>query len=221
MRCALCRAASPRKGVDLRDILARLCRCRDGRTSSCPVSCVCAGSVWRLFVSLAEGCCPLCTVRYDVGRWRPYVGADDPLSWNRTRASGRARAVRRNGRIVNLGSIARGGGLPGYADYAACKAAVIELTETLAMENAKRGITVNSVLPCASSARLYAAGRRRRSRRFSHGWFATCGRRLRRGSSFRSSTRSCQSPRQPWLMQSSNTARIGARSYSQCLELEM
>ena len=110
MRCALCRAASPRKGVDLRDILARLCRCRDGRTSSCPVSCVCAGSVWRLFVSLAEGCCPLCTVRYDVGRWRPYVGADDPLSWNRTRASGRARAVRRNGRIVNLGSIARGAG---------------------------------------------------------------------------------------------------------------
>ena len=70
------------------------------------------------------------------------MGADDPLSWNRTRASGRARAVRRNGRIVNLGSIARGAG---YADYAACKAAVIELTETLAMENAKRGITVNSV----------------------------------------------------------------------------
>ena len=51
------------------------------------------------------------------------------------------------GRIVNLGSIAGEVGLPGYADYAACKAAVIMLTKTLAMENAKRGITVNSVSP--------------------------------------------------------------------------
>ena len=56
-------------------------------------------------------------------------------------------ADRKYGRIVNLGSIAGEVGLPGYADYAACKAAVIELTETLAMENAKRGITVNSVSP--------------------------------------------------------------------------
>ena len=56
-------------------------------------------------------------------------------------------AERKYGRIVNLGSIAGEVGLPGYADYAACKAAVINLTETLAMENAKRGITVNSVSP--------------------------------------------------------------------------
>ena len=56
-------------------------------------------------------------------------------------------AERKYGRIVNLGSIAGEVGLPGYADYSACKAAVIKLTETLAMENAKRGITVNSVSP--------------------------------------------------------------------------
>ena len=55
--------------------------------------------------------------------------------------------ARKYGRIVNLGSIAGEVGLPGYADYAACKAAVISLTTTLAMENAKRGITVNSVSP--------------------------------------------------------------------------
>ena len=58
-----------------------------------------------------------------------------------------AMAARGYGRIVNLGSIAGEAGLPGYADYAACKAAVIMLTKTLAMENAKRGITVNSVSP--------------------------------------------------------------------------
>ena len=54
---------------------------------------------------------------------------------------------RQYGRIINLGSIAGEVGLPGFADYAACKAAVIKLTETIAMENAKLGITVNSVSP--------------------------------------------------------------------------
>ena len=54
---------------------------------------------------------------------------------------------REYGRIVNLGSIAGEVGLPGRADYSACKAAVIGLTKTLAMETAKRGITVNSVSP--------------------------------------------------------------------------
>ena len=51
------------------------------------------------------------------------------------------------GRIVNLGSIAGNSGLPGAADYSAAKAAVIMLTKVAAMENAKRGITVNSVSP--------------------------------------------------------------------------
>lgn len=51
------------------------------------------------------------------------------------------------GRIVNLTSIAGEAGLPGYADYAAAKAGMIMLTKTLAMENAKKGITVNCVSP--------------------------------------------------------------------------
>ncbi|MBQ7650383.1 MAG: SDR family NAD(P)-dependent oxidoreductase [Victivallales bacterium] len=54
---------------------------------------------------------------------------------------------RRYGRIVNLGSIAGVCGLPGHADYSAAKAGVIMLTKVAAMENAKRGITVNSVSP--------------------------------------------------------------------------
>ena len=54
---------------------------------------------------------------------------------------------RRYGRIVNLGSISGVCGLPGCADYSAAKAGVIMLTKVAAMENAKRGITVNSVSP--------------------------------------------------------------------------
>lgn len=51
------------------------------------------------------------------------------------------------GRIVNLTSIAGEAGLPGYADYATAKAGIIMFTKTLAMENAKKGITVNCVSP--------------------------------------------------------------------------
>lgn len=56
-------------------------------------------------------------------------------------------AAREYGRIVNLGSITGEVGSPGRADYSAAKAAVIMLTKTIAMENAKRGITVNCVSP--------------------------------------------------------------------------
>ena len=56
-------------------------------------------------------------------------------------------AAKEYGRVVNLGSIAGEVGLPGRADYSACKAAIIGLTRALAMENAKRGITVNCVSP--------------------------------------------------------------------------
>ena len=51
------------------------------------------------------------------------------------------------GRIINLGSIAGEVGLPGYCDYAAAKAGVILMTKTLAMEMAKKNITVNCVSP--------------------------------------------------------------------------
>lgn len=54
---------------------------------------------------------------------------------------------RQYGRIINLGSISGVCGLPGCADYSAAKAGVIMLTKVVAMENAKRGITVNSVSP--------------------------------------------------------------------------
>ena len=54
---------------------------------------------------------------------------------------------RRYGRIVNVGSIAGEVGLPFFGAYATAKAGVKVFTETLAMEVAKRGVTVNSVSP--------------------------------------------------------------------------
>jgi NAD(P)-dependent dehydrogenase (short-subunit alcohol dehydrogenase family) len=54
---------------------------------------------------------------------------------------------RKYGRIVNVGSIAGEVGLPGFGAYSTSKAGVLIFTKTLAMEVAKRGITVNCVSP--------------------------------------------------------------------------
>ena len=51
------------------------------------------------------------------------------------------------GRIINLGSIAGEVGLPRFCGYSVSKAGVIMMTRVLAMELAKKNITVNCVSP--------------------------------------------------------------------------
>lgn len=54
---------------------------------------------------------------------------------------------RRHGRVVVISSGAALGGLPGQVAYAASKAGLLGMVKTIAAENARRGITVNAVLP--------------------------------------------------------------------------
>jgi 3-oxoacyl-[acyl-carrier protein] reductase len=53
----------------------------------------------------------------------------------------------RAGRIVNISSIAGLRANPGQANYAAAKAGLMAFTKTVAVEVARRGITVNAVAP--------------------------------------------------------------------------
>lgn len=53
----------------------------------------------------------------------------------------------RYGRIINMSSVGGEIGLPGQANYAASKAGQVAISKTLSKEVAKRGITVNNVLP--------------------------------------------------------------------------
>jgi acetoacetyl-CoA reductase len=54
---------------------------------------------------------------------------------------------RGRGRVVVISSGAARGGLPGQVAYAASKAGLLGMVKTLAAENARRGITVNAILP--------------------------------------------------------------------------
>jgi 3-oxoacyl-[acyl-carrier protein] reductase len=60
----------------------------------------------------------------------------------------------RSGRIVNVASVAGLHASPGQVNYAAAKAGVIALTQTLAREIAGKGITVNAVAPGLISTEL-------------------------------------------------------------------
>jgi 3-oxoacyl-[acyl-carrier protein] reductase len=53
----------------------------------------------------------------------------------------------RAGRIVNISSVVALRANPGQANYAAAKAGLVALTKTVAVEVARRGITVNAVAP--------------------------------------------------------------------------
>ena len=51
------------------------------------------------------------------------------------------------GRVINIASVAGLTGVPGESAYAAAKAGVLSYTRTLAVEVARRGMTVNAVAP--------------------------------------------------------------------------
>jgi len=64
---------------------------------------------------------------------------------------------RRFGRIVNISSVVGLTGNFGQANYAASKAGLLGLTKTVALEVAKKGITVNAVAPGFINTDLVAA----------------------------------------------------------------
>ncbi len=67
--------------------------------------------------------------------------------YNVTQAVLQPMLVHKRGRIVNISSVSGLKGLPGQSNYSAAKGGLVAATKALALEVARKGVTVNAVAP--------------------------------------------------------------------------
>lgn len=79
--------------------------------------------------------------------WDAVIATNLKAPFLLARALGPRMCERGWGRVINLGSILSVVALPGRAPYCASKAGVLNLTRVLALEWARRGVTVNAICP--------------------------------------------------------------------------
>lgn len=79
--------------------------------------------------------------------WSAVIDTNLTAAFRLTRRALKTMLRARAGRIVNISSVVGLRANPGQANYAAAKAGLLALTKTVAVEVARRGITVNAVAP--------------------------------------------------------------------------
>jgi NAD(P)-dependent dehydrogenase (short-subunit alcohol dehydrogenase family) len=79
--------------------------------------------------------------------WRAVFAVTLDATFYGLRAAIPVMAAQGRGSIINTASAAGMGGVTGLAAYGAAKAAVVNLTRTAAIENAARGVRVNTICP--------------------------------------------------------------------------
>jgi 3-oxoacyl-[acyl-carrier protein] reductase len=79
--------------------------------------------------------------------WSEVLDTNLTAAFRMTRRALRSMLRARSGRIVNIASVVGLRANPGQANYAAAKAGLMAFTKTVAVEVARRGITVNAVAP--------------------------------------------------------------------------
>jgi acetoacetyl-CoA reductase len=85
--------------------------------------------------------------RMELQQWREVMRDDLDAMFHMSRAVIEGMRARAWGRIVNISSVNGQKGQFGQANYSAAKAGVIGFTKALALESARKGITVNAVAP--------------------------------------------------------------------------
>ena len=86
-------------------------------------------------------------MRMKDSEWEDIMDTNLTSIFRMSKAVLRGMMKKRNGRIVNVGSVVGSTGNPGQANYAAAKAGVIGFSKSMAREVASRGVTINVVAP--------------------------------------------------------------------------
>ena len=79
--------------------------------------------------------------------WKTVLDINLTQAFLGCRAVGRHFLERRQGKIINVSAFAARKGTPGILAYSAAKAGLVRLTQTLALEWAPYGVTVNCIAP--------------------------------------------------------------------------
>jgi 3-oxoacyl-[acyl-carrier protein] reductase len=118
------------------------------------------GAVRDLFASVTERLGPVLVLvnnagtradslapQLDEGEWSRVIDTNLSAAYRTTRRALGPMLRARYGRIVNVASVVGPRANAGQANYAASKAGLIGFTKTVAVEVARRGVTVNAVAP--------------------------------------------------------------------------
>jgi 3-oxoacyl-[acyl-carrier protein] reductase len=92
---------------------------------------------------------------YPVETWDKVMGVNLTGVFYCTRVAVPSMRARKEGRIVNISSMAGKEGAPGIAAYAAAKGGVISFTKTVARELCDSGVMVNAVAPAMTETDLF------------------------------------------------------------------
>lgn len=79
--------------------------------------------------------------------WDTVIDTNLTAAFRATRRALRGMIRDRFGRVINIASVIGPRANPGQANYAAAKAGLIGMTKTVAVEVARRGVTVNAIAP--------------------------------------------------------------------------